>query len=83
MGVPVETAEEKEQIQSATQTIKPTKPRGAKTATKPSGLSVKLERLNELGLDDKDKNLKSLRKHKYNLDKCVSDLLNQKDAGKY
>lgn len=47
-------------------------------AKKPSGLSVKLQRLSELGFHDRDENIEILRKHNFKLDKCVSYLLNRK-----
>lgn len=45
--------------------------------TEPSSLSLKLKFLNELGFHDRDKNIETLRKHKFNLDECVSDMLDQ------
>ncbi len=47
-------------------------------AKKPSGLSLKLQRLSEMGFHDRDENIQILRNHKFDLDKCVNYLLNLK-----
>lgn len=73
MGALVETAEESKDKNEVGKTK-------GKTVTKPSGLSLKLQFLNELGFHDRDKNVEILRKHKFNLDKSVSYLLDEKDG---
>lgn len=69
----VETAEGKEDKKAVEKTK-------TKITPKPSGLSLKLNFLNELGFLDRDENIEALRKHKFNLDKCVTYLLDEKDG---
>ncbi|KAG4070407.1 hypothetical protein HA402_006549 [Bradysia odoriphaga] len=69
MGASVETVEENDdQVET----------RKKVAAKKPSGLSLKLKRLNEMGFCDRDENIEILRKFNFQLDKCVNYLVNQK-----
>lgn len=48
----------------------------AQNAAKCDGLIDKLNFLCDLGFHDLDKNIENLRRHKFNLDQCVDELLN-------
>lgn len=79
MGASVETIEEDVDKNAAdANVILEVKKKNKAVPKKPSGLSLKLQRLSEMGFHDRDKNIEILRKHNFKLDKCVSYLLNSK-----
>lgn len=67
MGALVETADENNDENADEKTKK-------KIDKKPSGLSVKLERLKEFGFNDEEENIETLRKFKFDVDKTISYL---------